>query len=483
LKEVTRQSPGLQGLAPDKISSMLFDFTNLFPQGYDKLSSKQRVEFTKKIEGFAKDFKMMGSQELYNAFIELSNLQAGMLKELNENANVNAALTGLDASDFNFFGAGSGEGGSGGGGDDKPNLLKELEDYHKQRILIITTNMAEERMSKKVFDQQMFLEELTYLQAKKELLEQAGEDTYNIELEIQQKLANASEKISEWRAEQHEEYIKHIDSQMDELGNILDEEIAAQIKAEEEKATKIKAIEKVTTRDIKKESEERAKAINDTASRMGDTLGQMAADGKLTAEDFAKGMLIIGLKSLRNVVNMALVEITAKQIASKGFLGIVTSTILGTVVNTAFAAMEAKMQMNSGRYPVRGPDDGKTYSAQYVGVPKTGIYSGPTVGLFSENMPEMVIDGPTTRNLQVNYPGIIDSIMAARQFDTGKYPAGGSSASTTVADPNTAALAATMNRLSAALERGIEAKFSYKTVRDIRDRTTDIENIERAAGG
>jgi len=379
---------------------------------------------------------------------------------------------------------GSGSGDSGGfDGGTKTNLLKELEDYHKQRILIITTQMAEEKMSKKVFDQEMFLEELTYLQAKKELLEQAGEDTYNIELEIQQKLANASEKISEWRAEQHEEYIKHIDSQMDELGDILDEEIAAQIKAEEEKATKIKAIEKVTTRDTKKEIEERAKAINDTAARMGDTLGQMAADGKLTAEDFAKGMLIIGLKSLRNVVNMALVEITAKQIASKGFVGIVTSTILSTVVNTAFAAMEAKMQMNSGRYPVRGPDDGKTYSAQYVGVPKTGIYSGPTVGLFSENMPEMVIDGPTTRNLQVNYPGIIDSIMAARQFDTGRYPAGGSSVSTTAADPNTAALAATMNRLSAALERGIEAKFSYKTVRDIRDRTIDIENIESAAGG
>jgi hypothetical protein len=39
--------------------------------------------------------------------------------------------------------------------------------------------------------------------------------------------------------------------------------------------------------------------------------------------------------------------------------------------------------------------------------------------------PELIVDPVTTRNLQVNYPGVMEAIQAARvpQFATGSYPA------------------------------------------------------------
>ena len=41
-----------------------------------------------------------------------------------------------------------------------------------------------------------------------------------------------------------------------------------------------------------------------------------------------------------------------------------------------------------------------------------------------EHQPEMIIDGPTTRNIQMNYPGIMKAIQMARvpQYAEGFYP-------------------------------------------------------------
>jgi hypothetical protein len=59
-----------------------------------------------------------------------------------------------------------------------------------------------------------------------------------------------------------------------------------------------------------------------------------------------------------------------------------------------------------------------------LGNVKTGYYSKPTLGLFSEREPEIVIDGPTTRNIKANFPEILGAINAARvnQYAGGMYP-------------------------------------------------------------
>ena len=109
-------------------------------------------------------------------------------------------------------------------------------------------------------------------------------------------------------------------------------------------------------------------------------------------------------------------------------------SIIKGVLTAAQVAMNAvqiatirAQQFATGRYPVIGADDGHTYSAEYAGTPRTGIYSQPSLGLFSEKEPEMVVDGRTTRRLVFDYPHIYNSIMTiARggtpQFAQGRYP-------------------------------------------------------------
>lgn len=92
----------------------------------------------------------------------------------------------------------------------------------------------------------------------------------------------------------------------------------------------------------------------------------------------------------------------------KGVLIAATVATTGIQIGTIKAQQFAK-----GRYPVMGRDDKKVYNADYVGVPRTGIYNRPSLGLFSEK-PEMVIDNPTLRNIQINNPGLIDAILSHR---------------------------------------------------------------------
>lgn len=67
-----------------------------------------------------------------------------------------------------------------------------------------------------------------------------------------------------------------------------------------------------------------------------------------------------------------------------------------------------------GRYPVQG-DDGREYDAQFEPALHTGVYSGgggkAHFGIFSEQMPEMVVSGPTTRIIQQDYPQLMKAIM------------------------------------------------------------------------
>ncbi|MFA6128197.1 MAG: hypothetical protein WC699_12920 [Bacteroidales bacterium] len=98
--------------------------------------------------------------------------------------------------------------------------------------------------------------------------------------------------------------------------------------------------------------------------------------------------------------------------------GLAVARTAGTI------AVIQSQQFATGRYPVMGADDKQIYQASLLGKVRTGIYNKPTLGLFSEKEPEIVIDGPTTRNIKANFPEILGAINAARvnQYSEGKYP-------------------------------------------------------------
>jgi len=122
---------------------------------------------------------------------------------------------------------------------------------------------------------------------------------------------------------------------------------------------------------------------------------------------------------------------TAVGIAKAWELGPILGPILAALVSAMGAVQIATItaaQYAQGKYPVIGENDGHTYQADYTGDNlKTGIYQKPTLGLFSEKEPEMVVDGTTTRKLVFDYPQIYQSIMAISQgrtpqFSNGNYP-------------------------------------------------------------
>lgn len=96
--------------------------------------------------------------------------------------------------------------------------------------------------------------------------------------------------------------------------------------------------------------------------------------------------------------------------------GLITPLGVATAISTAaqiavIAAMPVP-QFAKGRYNVIGADDGRSYNAAYTGSPETKIYTQPS--LVAEQGSELIVDSRTTRNLMMNYPGIIEAIYAAR---------------------------------------------------------------------
>lgn len=143
---------------------------------------------------------------------------------------------------------------------------------------------------------------------------------------------------------------------------------------------------------------------------------------------------------------------------------IIKGLLIAAVVVTTASEIDLikSQQFAKGKYDVIGADDGRRYSARNVGKVKTGYYSEPSVGLFSENEPEIVIDGPTTRNIMNFDPGIMDAInyWRAPQYATGKNTEliSETTVEKTFTDP---VLTNAIIRLNDILEAGIIAKTDY----------------------
>jgi hypothetical protein len=149
------------------------------------------------------------------------------------------------------------------------------------------------------------------------------------------------------------------------------------------------------------------------------------------------------------------------------------------------------VQFASGKYDVIGADDGRTYSAGYTPAASTGIYNEPTLigglGLVGERAPEMVIDGETLRNIQINYPAVIDAIHMARvpQFAAGNYPdmpdpePESSPRGTYVSDGLLAELRSQgliLRSMDGKLSHPTRAVVSYNDIKDADDEMDDIKN-------
>jgi len=165
---------------------------------------------------------------------------------------------------------------------------------------------------------------------------------------------------------------------------------------------------------------------------VGNAFGAMFDNDQNKEEAFMKGIVETVLNAAHTMIQGYYAVILARNLATQGLGGIATTAIEIALIEVAFGVAQAALsswdtkkekvnQAASGIYPVVGKDDGRTYMASYQKSATTGIYGSPT--LIAER-PEMVIDYPTLRNMQMNAPGLIQSIMAMRvpQYASGKYP-------------------------------------------------------------
>lgn len=195
-------------------------------------------------------------------------------------------------------------------------------------------------------------------------------------------------------------------------------------------------------------------AMMQYANGFGEAIGNVIAGQENALANFGDSMVDIVFDVLTTMIDAELIRLTgigittiaeaqAREIGSKGFLGIATGAALAAVIGGTIAAARAGLkaliggkkssssasdtenktptanvtvrQWASGNYDVIGEDDGKTYrDVPYIGPAPTGIVH--QTALISERGDELIINAEDLARLQkhVNYPLVIDAIQDAR---------------------------------------------------------------------
>ena len=233
------------------------------------------------------------------------------------------------------------------------------------------------------------------------------------------------------------------------------------IKLEEQLAAKNAKIAAKKT-DEDKKAAKAEKEIKDAAKAGFDAVGEAK-----TVEEAGKAVI----NSIRAQIKAQIAEavVTAALSALKDVpfpFNIIAATAAGGAAALLFNNLVP--QFAEGRYNVIGAQDGQNYNnVPYVGPAKTGLYGKSLVG---EKGTELIVDAPTLRNVQMNYPEIIPLIMASRvpQHYQGSYGAVGQSSvvnnNYSNQDPEMKAIllavSSTMDKLEKRLDEPINANVS-----------------------
>jgi len=360
--------------------------------------------------------------------------------------------------------------------DNNKKVLDELEKAYNERRLVIIKFNQKYNLDQDGLNQSLLANEIAYLKLKEEALRKSGENTTVLqaeiatkEMQLQDNITKAQQDANIKKGQSDKEYYdaqaELSKKQTDENKKELDKRNADDEKAHQEKAQHYENIKGIT---------------DNLATSLGETFGNMASNAEMTSQDFAKALILIALDSLHAIVRMSIAEIWAKQIATKGFVGIGTSIVLSGLVEAAFAGVKAVVnnslskkssgsktkQHFRGNIDAIGAEDGKTYTAPYVGYTDYPTYY-PNTFIGSERGGEFVIDAGRSRNIRMRYPQLLEAIRAVPQHASGTLPASPPSVPYTppTTDPNILLFlqqnAAINAALVAELQKGVIAKMSF----------------------
>ena len=141
----------------------------------------------------------------------------------------------------------------------------------------------------------------------------------------------------------------------------------------------------------------------DQAGSIAKAFSQLGPIGGAAAIAGITAMIGLAMGAATNAVSKSKSEIASATGASNGGKLVTGMLTYGNGRYPVYA---------DGQYDVQG-NDGHNYNAHYEKKLNTGVYRGGAhFGIFSEKLPEAVIDGPTTRRITMDYDGIWKDILS-----------------------------------------------------------------------
>lgn len=369
-----------------------------------------------------------------------------------------------------------------------------LENSYKQRTLALKKQLAEQKITQRQYNDEMYIEELTHLTAKKALYDQYGRETAEIEEKIAQKQIEFNQNVKNNVSAMREETGEDVKMLLRDIG-----QESAQIMGEVDQVLlEQQSRQRQEYENLKSDLDAKYQLYTSFAKSVGSAMEQAAAHGNNIMVAAGKQMLFIVLDQLKQFAELMIYKITIgslatpQSIASAGAAGLAQAAILTTLVEGAVAAAKGAIRGNtvkqraSGKYDVIGQDDGQHYSAGYKDTLNTGLVKQPT--LVGEE-PEIVIDTQTTKSIRMNHPELLDAIneMRVPQRAEGNYTAmdntatGNSRLEQTLheANENNNRFAAIIQQM---MDRGIPVRWGYNDSRNVNDQISKMNSIKEDIG-
>lgn len=386
---------------------------------------------------------------------------------------------------------------------DKQVLATRKQQY-TQDLIVAGNNATARKLIEEKYKQDVLTIQLSQLESSKAMMLFYGQDTTKITQQIEDKkneiiesgLQTTDNNTKEHQAilkqfgllslaQQEAEEIAQLDAFYKDKQNLTDEyeQALLLIKLKYAKqyissvepilsnlSNTIKGFQDAELTNLETQKQKELNAVGDNADAQKKINDKYAKEELATKKKYADKTFAIQVAQIVASTAKAAIEAVAAcaELGPWGIaLGIVEAGVAiaygASQIAQAKAQRDSVKQLAKGKYNVIGADDGQHYdNVPYIGQSSTRLYTKPT--LISERGPELVIAAPHVRNLQMNYPEVLNAIMATRvpQYAAGNYPVSGSQQSTTANNDQlvqiVAANMAIMNKLNDRLNEPINAE-------------------------
>jgi hypothetical protein len=313
-------------------------------------------------------------------------------------------------------------------------LNESMERAYQERTLNLKQQLAAQKISQEQFHDEMQIEELTYLAAKKGLYERFGKDTLALEQKIADKQIALNEKVKNVTVEQGDELQKQLqedlqntDQFMEQWAEKQNQNLLGKMTQHRQKINDmLNQSYLMSLWDLKKAlrqkeitHEEYLEAVQQRTraeAKSWAMAGASAVESAETVEEAGKAILGSIRKQIKGYLAEALSAVLADALAKVPFpANIALATAAAGAASFLFDKLVPKVPQNAaGNLDVVGREDGKTYN----NVPYTGRYTGVGIAnngrtaLINEEGGELIVDAATTDNIRMKDPGVIDLIKS-----------------------------------------------------------------------